>query len=144
MKFSGKMHLMIILKVTKNQRFTFCSEDAFFGKPQGRSNWPAVLGLTIQCWFIYSVTCFNERNKAKILSFNFKSKKLNFFRSCFKKDKILLEICCQMNKRIRFDNISISGQHCIGQRSIQCWFISSMVFVIFHWEKKPQNFKVLF
>ena len=54
MKFSGKMCLMIILKVTKNQGFTLCLEDIIFEKPQGVSNWPlpplpptlpAVLGL---------------------------------------------------------------------------------------------------
>ena len=35
MKFSGKMCLKIILKVTKNQGFTLSVEDAFFEKPQG-------------------------------------------------------------------------------------------------------------
>ena len=35
MKFSGKMRLIIILKVTKNQRFTFSLEDTLFVKPQG-------------------------------------------------------------------------------------------------------------
>ena len=35
MKFSGKMCLMTILKVTKNQGFTLYLEDTFFGKPQG-------------------------------------------------------------------------------------------------------------
>ena len=35
MKFSGKMRLKMILKVTKNQSFTFSLEDAFFEKPQG-------------------------------------------------------------------------------------------------------------
>ena len=35
MKFSGKMWLMIILKVTKNQGFTLPLEDIFFEKPQG-------------------------------------------------------------------------------------------------------------
>ena len=35
MKFSGKMCLMIILKVTKNQDFTLCLEDTIFEKPQG-------------------------------------------------------------------------------------------------------------
>ena len=33
-KFSGKMWFMIILKVTKEQAFTLCSEDTFLGKPQ--------------------------------------------------------------------------------------------------------------
>ena len=35
MKFSGKMCLIIILKVTKNQGFTLCSEDTIFKKPHG-------------------------------------------------------------------------------------------------------------
>ena len=34
MKFSGKMCLKIILKVTKNQAFTLSLEDTFFEKPQ--------------------------------------------------------------------------------------------------------------
>ena len=48
----------------------------------------------------------------------------------------LLEICCQMNKGIRFNKIGIFGQHCIGQWPIQYWFISCMFFIIFHGEKK--------
>ena len=35
MEFSGKMYLMTILKVTKNQGLTFSLEDTFFEKPQG-------------------------------------------------------------------------------------------------------------
>ena len=35
MKFSGKMWLMIILKVTQNQGFTLSLEDTFFEKPLG-------------------------------------------------------------------------------------------------------------
>ena len=38
MKFSGKMCLLILLKVTKNQGFTLSSEDTFFEKPQRVSN----------------------------------------------------------------------------------------------------------
>ena len=38
MKCSGKMSLNILLKVTKNQGFTFSLEDAFFEKPQGEWN----------------------------------------------------------------------------------------------------------
>ena len=34
MKFSEKMCLKIILKVTKNQGFTLSLEDTFFEKPQ--------------------------------------------------------------------------------------------------------------
>ena len=37
MKFSRKMLLMIILKVTKNQGFTLPLEDTVFEKPQGES-----------------------------------------------------------------------------------------------------------
>ena len=44
----------------------------------------------------------------------------------------LLEIYCQMNKGICFDKISIFGQHFVGQWLIQHWFVSSMVFIIFH------------
>ena len=36
MKFSGKMWLMIILKVTKNKGITLSLEDTFFEKPQCR------------------------------------------------------------------------------------------------------------
>ena len=35
MKFSGKMRLLIILQVTKNQGFTLSLEYAYFEKPQG-------------------------------------------------------------------------------------------------------------
>ena len=50
MKFSGKLWLMIILKVAKNQGFTLSLQDTIFDKPQEgggvRSNWPpAILGL---------------------------------------------------------------------------------------------------
>ena len=44
MKFSGKMSLKIILKVTKNQIFILSSEDTIFEKPQGRVK----LKLTVQ------------------------------------------------------------------------------------------------
>ena len=37
MKFSGKMLLLKILKVTKNRGFTLCLEDTYFEKPQGGS-----------------------------------------------------------------------------------------------------------
>ena len=35
MKFSGKMSVMIILKVTKSQASTLSLEEAFLGKLQG-------------------------------------------------------------------------------------------------------------
>ena len=46
MKFSGKMWLMIILKITKNQGFNLSLEDTVFEKPQGgQIDPPFVLGL---------------------------------------------------------------------------------------------------
>ena len=39
MKFSEKMWLMIILKVTKKQGLTLSIEDTLLEKPQGGSNW---------------------------------------------------------------------------------------------------------
>ena len=50
MKFSVKMCLLIISKVTKNQGFTLYLEDTFFEKPHGgeggdQIDSPAVLGL---------------------------------------------------------------------------------------------------
>ena len=48
MKFSGKMYLKIILKVTKNQGFTLSLEDKFFKNHRGVKlppPLPAVLGL---------------------------------------------------------------------------------------------------
>ena len=51
MKFSKKICLMIILKVTKNQGFTLSLEDTFFEKPQGGGGQfdpPAVSGLKIK------------------------------------------------------------------------------------------------
>ena len=51
MKFSGKMCLMIILKVRKNQGFTLSLEHTFFEIPQGSgvklNPPPAVLGLNL-------------------------------------------------------------------------------------------------
>ena len=41
MKFSGKMYLMIILKVTKKQGFTLSLEDTFFKKTQEGWGWGA-------------------------------------------------------------------------------------------------------
>ena len=51
MKFSGKMCLKTILKVTKNQSFTFSLEVTFFEKPQRRGSffflsiWPVFLHI---------------------------------------------------------------------------------------------------
>ena len=53
MKFSRKILLMTILKVTKNQGFTLSLEDKFFEKPQGGQVDPTnrfrVLGLKVIC-----------------------------------------------------------------------------------------------
>ena len=41
MKFPGKLWLIIILKVSKNQGFIFSLEDTFLKKlPEGGSTWP--------------------------------------------------------------------------------------------------------
>ena len=49
MKFSGKMCLIIILKVTKNQGLTLSLEDKYFEKLQGGDPLPpAVLGLNVR------------------------------------------------------------------------------------------------
>ena len=46
MTFSGKMWLMIKLKVTKKQAFILSLKDIYFEKPQGgQIDPPAVLGL---------------------------------------------------------------------------------------------------
>ena len=49
MKFSGKMYLIIILKVTKNHGLNVSLEDVFFEKPQGWGQIdphpPAIYGL---------------------------------------------------------------------------------------------------
>ena len=55
MKFSGKMSVMIILKVTKSQASTLSLEEAFLGKLQGWGGGsdcpppPAFLGLIKRC-----------------------------------------------------------------------------------------------
>ena len=52
MKFSEKMCLKIILKVTKNQGFTLSLENTVFKKPQGEGQIepPAVLGLNVSIY----------------------------------------------------------------------------------------------
>ena len=55
MKFSGKMYLNVILKVTKIQGFTLSLEDTFFKKPQGKGevqiDAPAVLELILRGFY---------------------------------------------------------------------------------------------
>ena len=58
------------------------------------------------------------------------------FKVLLQEGEHLLEISCQMNKIMDFKKIIVFGQHCIGQWHIQCWFISCMLFIIFHGEKK--------
>ena len=64
MKFSGKMWVVIILKVTKKQAFTLSLEDTYFEKPQGA--WggeqmdpspPVVLGLRL----VYSFSSTQQK-----------------------------------------------------------------------------------
>ena len=75
MKISGKMWLMIILNVIKNQGFTLPLEDTFFKRPQEGLKPPpptfpppAILGLTdlssefIQPFFIVKELQYNLRN----------------------------------------------------------------------------------
>ena len=68
MKFSGKLWLLIILKVTKNQCFTLSLEETFFKKPQRGSNWhdlfppndrilPSFLSLLSLVCLIYIFPC---------------------------------------------------------------------------------------
>ena len=52
MNFPGKMWLMIIFNVTKNQGFTFSLEDSFLEKPKwrrgaGQIDTKAFLGLNL-------------------------------------------------------------------------------------------------
>ena len=86
-KFSGKMWLTMILKVTKKQGFTLTLKYNFFGKQQRTSNWPppppppppppfwgkhqgpsngppppshptpAFLGLTMELWIWFDYLC---------------------------------------------------------------------------------------
>ena len=56
MKFSGKLWLAIVLKVTKNVGFTFPLENTFLEKPRWK-NWieQAFINLRLQeyDWFFY-------------------------------------------------------------------------------------------
>ena len=47
MKFSVKMYFKIILKVSKNQGFTFSLDDIFFEKPQGVNLTPRHLRIKV-------------------------------------------------------------------------------------------------
>ena len=53
--FSGKMLLMIILKVTLNQGFTLSLEDAFYEKQQGRLYLHYQYLSKPLCWSIFSL-----------------------------------------------------------------------------------------
>ena len=78
MKFSEKMCLMIILKVTKNQSFALCLEDTIFKKPQAgvkvpRNFWGRTLNIAVIKYFwndTFSLNCsflplFQEIKKGK-------------------------------------------------------------------------------
>ena len=63
-KFSWKMWIMIILKVTKKQGLTLSLEDTFFAKRQGGSNSlppppPAILGLNKLKLGLWSIKVFD-------------------------------------------------------------------------------------
>ena len=47
MRFSGKMCLKIILKVTENQFFSLSLEDRLFGKPQGGAKLIIISGFRV-------------------------------------------------------------------------------------------------
>ena len=68
MKPSGKMYLLIILKVTKNQGFIVCLEDTIFKKPQGgwQFNPPHPLWLT---WQQITGNCLLLKDKEKFSLF---------------------------------------------------------------------------
>ena len=72
MKFSGKMCLKVILKVTKNQGLTLSIEDTFFEKPRGDGGRGgggkltppllAILGLRFQA----SMSAFNSTSSSRL------------------------------------------------------------------------------
>ena len=76
MKFSGKMCLKVILKVTKNQGLTLSIEDTFFEKPRGEGGRGgggplpppppppllAILGLRFQA----SMSAFNSTSSSRL------------------------------------------------------------------------------
>ena len=66
MKFSGKMYLMEILKVRKNQGYILSVDDTISEKPQGESNWapPAFLELTI-CFPEVSIIVSTSRKNSE-------------------------------------------------------------------------------
>ena len=64
MKFSVKMWLMIILKVTKKQGFTFSLKDTFLEKLQRKSNWPPSL---LRVNILYTPCNFQKVCKTKFI-----------------------------------------------------------------------------
>ena len=68
MKFSIKMFLEIILKVTKNQGFTLALEDKFFEKLQGSGSWGVQIaklsasGINISCYKAHSYRTASSSN----------------------------------------------------------------------------------
>ena len=67
MKFSGKMRLIIILKVTKNLAFNLSLENSFYKKPQGR-----------QEHFPLAVFLFNIERFYPSISLDFLNKAVKF------------------------------------------------------------------
>ena len=65
LKFSGKMWLMIILKLTKNHGSTVSLEDALSGKPQGEGGGEWVAGSNRPWTFPVLLGLTNENVKEK-------------------------------------------------------------------------------
>ena len=119
MKFSGKVCLKIIFKITKNQGFTFTLEDTFSKNHRKVSNWPnpppspsftpAVLGLNghyiffKRKFFIYfsgfsfykiSLGFYNKSNCLLICNFSFSSGAAQHLMVNFSKLKSHKFMCC--------------------------------------------------
>ena len=77
MTFSGKMCLMIILKVTKKQGFTLSLEDTVLKNSQGGSHWPPSLlkvnfyYTKVNAWSPWIPCCFyNEQYQSWFIHFS--------------------------------------------------------------------------
>ena len=68
MKFSGKMWLLIILKVKKSQGFTLSLEDTFFGKPHKikSDEAPFIIYADLECLIKKTDGCINSLESSSI------------------------------------------------------------------------------
>ena len=64
MEFSGKMRLIIILKVTKNLAFNLSLENTFYEKPQGRQEHSPLAVFLINIERFYPSISLDFLNKA--------------------------------------------------------------------------------